>query len=175
MLGWFGAVRERRENSRIASIFADRSKRIADDLAAAQRFKEQSEAAGTAYQKALAEARNRAQTIAAETRERQAAQAETANKRLEEQLNEKLAAAAVHKIASGHTVFAGQRLEGFYVDLGAVFDLADLDSVRRATLFGEILSLGAQAWMTGTDIEMFAPLRGRADIFEVADSLPRLI
>ena len=78
---------------RIAAIFADRSKRIADDLAAAQRFKEQSEAAATAYQKALAEARNRAQTIATETRGRQAAEAETANKRLEEQLNEKLAAA----------------------------------------------------------------------------------
>jgi F-type H+-transporting ATPase subunit b len=78
---------------RIAAIFAERSKRIADDLAAAQRFKEQSEAAATAYQKALAEARNRAQTIATETRGRQAAEAETANKRLEEQLNEKLAAA----------------------------------------------------------------------------------
>src|SRR5262249_59590113 len=39
---------------------------------------------------------------------------------------EGLASAAVHKIANGHTVFAGQRLEGFYVDLGAVFDLADL-------------------------------------------------
>ena len=73
---------------RIAAIFAERSKRIADDLAAAQRFKEQSEAAATAYQKELAEARNRAQTIATETRGRQAAEAETANKRLEEQLNE---------------------------------------------------------------------------------------
>ncbi len=52
---------------------------------------------------------------------------------------------------------------------------AHLDAVRRAALFDEILSLGAQAWMTGTDIEMFAPLRGRADIFEVADSFPRLI
>jgi uncharacterized protein DUF4331 len=39
---------------------------------------------------------------------------------------EALAAQAVHGIASGHTVFAGQRLDGFYVDLGAVFDLADL-------------------------------------------------
>jgi hypothetical protein len=37
-----------------------------------------------------------------------------------------LAARAVHHIDSGHTVFAGQRLEGFYVDLGAVFDLGDL-------------------------------------------------
>ena len=78
---------------RIGGIFAERSKRIADDLAAAQRFKEQSEAASAAYQKALTEARNRAQAIAAETRERQAVEAEAVNKRIEEQLNEKLAAA----------------------------------------------------------------------------------
>ena len=78
---------------RVAGIFAERSKRIADDLAAAQGFKEKSEAASAAYQKSLAEARNRAQAIAAETRERQAAEAETANKRLESQLHEKLAAA----------------------------------------------------------------------------------
>ena len=78
---------------RIGAIFAERSKRIADDLGAAQRFKEQSEAAGAAYQKALADARNRAQAIAAETREKQAAEAEANNKRLEDQLHEKLAAA----------------------------------------------------------------------------------
>ena len=51
---------------RIAAIFAERSKRISDDLAAAQRFKEQSEAANTAYQKSLADARSRAQMIANE-------------------------------------------------------------------------------------------------------------
>lgn len=50
---------------------------------------------------------------------------------------------------------------------------AHLDAMRRAALFGEILELGAQAWMTGTDIEMFASLRGCADIFDVADSKPR--
>jgi len=37
-----------------------------------------------------------------------------------------LAQAAVHQLPTGETVFAGQRAEGFYVDLGAVFDLADL-------------------------------------------------
>jgi DNA replication and repair protein RecF len=52
---------------------------------------------------------------------------------------------------------------------------AHLDSVRRSALFGEILELGAQAWMTGTDIDMFAPLRGKAQLFAVADSLPRPI
>ena len=37
-----------------------------------------------------------------------------------------LAQAAVHHLPTGETVFAGQRLEGFYVDLGSIFDLADL-------------------------------------------------
>jgi hypothetical protein len=37
-----------------------------------------------------------------------------------------LAQAAVHSLPGGVNVFAGQRLEGFYVDLGAVFDLGDL-------------------------------------------------
>jgi len=39
---------------------------------------------------------------------------------------ETLATEAVHSIGGGRTVFAGQRLEGFYVDLGSIFDLADL-------------------------------------------------
>ena len=33
-----------------------------------------------------------------------------------------LAEEAVNSLPGGRTVFAGQRLEGFYVDLGAVFD-----------------------------------------------------
>ena len=37
-----------------------------------------------------------------------------------------LAASAVNDLAGGIQVFAGQRADGFYVDLGAVFDLADL-------------------------------------------------
>jgi DNA replication and repair protein RecF len=52
---------------------------------------------------------------------------------------------------------------------------AHLDATRRAALFDEILELGAQAWLTGTDMDMFAPLRVKADLFEVADSQPRLI
>jgi hypothetical protein len=34
--------------------------------------------------------------------------------------------AAVHELPGGIKVFAGQRAEGFYVDLGAIFDLGDL-------------------------------------------------
>ena len=48
--------------------------------------------------------------------------------------------------------------------------VAHLDGTRRAALFEEILALGAQAWMTGTELSMFAPLSGDADIFEIADS-----
>jgi len=44
---------------------------------------------------------------------------------------------------------------------------AHLDSRRRAALFEEILALGAQAWMTGTDHSLFEGLKGRADVFAV--------
>ncbi len=37
-----------------------------------------------------------------------------------------LAAAAIHDLGGGTHVFAGQRAEGFYVDLGAIFDLGNL-------------------------------------------------
>lgn len=44
---------------------------------------------------------------------------------------------------------------------------AHLDARRRHALFDEILALGAQAWMTGTDVSLFDGLCGRADIFLV--------
>ena len=78
---------------RIGSILADRSKRIADDIGAAQQLKERSDAAHAAYEKALADARGRAQGIANETREREAAAAEETNKHLEAELHQRLAAA----------------------------------------------------------------------------------
>jgi DNA replication and repair protein RecF len=46
---------------------------------------------------------------------------------------------------------------------------AHLDSERRAALFDEVVALGIQSWMTGTDAQLFAPLRGRAQILRVAD------
>ncbi|GAA2037977.1 DUF4331 domain-containing protein [Catenulispora yoronensis] len=42
-----------------------------------------------------------------------------------------LARAAVHNLGGGRTVFAGQRAEGFYVDLGAIFDLGDLRPIAN--------------------------------------------
>ena len=44
---------------------------------------------------------------------------------------------------------------------------AHLDESRRAALFDEVLVLGAQAWMTGTDLKAFDALRGRARFHRV--------
>ena len=46
---------------------------------------------------------------------------------------------------------------------------AHLDTARRAALFDEIETLGLQAFMTGTEAELFAPLKGRAQFVRVAD------
>ena len=78
---------------RVGEILQARRDRIESDLAEAQRHKEESEAALAAYEKALADARNRAQAIANETRDKLMAEAETARKLLENDLNAKLAEA----------------------------------------------------------------------------------
>lgn len=57
-----------------------------------------------------------------------------------------LAAQAVHRLSGGETVFAGQRLEGFFVDLGAVFDLADLRPFQNLHVAG----MAAAAGVDGT-------------------------
>jgi DNA replication and repair protein RecF len=46
---------------------------------------------------------------------------------------------------------------------------AHLDAARRAALYEEILGLGAQAWLTGTDAADFDGLAGRAQFFAVRD------
>ena len=77
----------------IGGILAARAGRIEGDLAEANRLKAQSDEALRAYEKALADARGRAQALANETRERLNAQAEENRKKLEGELNAKLAAA----------------------------------------------------------------------------------
>ena len=47
---------------------------------------------------------------------------------------------------------------------------AHLDDEHRAALFAEILALGAQAWITGTDRAVFSDLAGRAQFHEVSAS-----
>jgi DNA replication and repair protein RecF len=50
---------------------------------------------------------------------------------------------------------------------------AHLDEARRAALFAEILRIGSQAWMTGTDIQAFAALEGHATFLRVEDGVVR--
>jgi DNA replication and repair protein RecF len=52
---------------------------------------------------------------------------------------------------------------------------AHLDSMRRSALFAEIVALGAQAWLTGTDRAVFAPLEevGTAQFFVVSEGSAR--
>ncbi len=57
---------------------------------------------------------------------------------------ETLAGEAIHSLPGGRTVFAGQRLEGFYVDLGSIFDLANLRPFEN-------LHIGALAATVGVD------------------------
>lgn len=46
---------------------------------------------------------------------------------------------------------------------------AHLDTGRRAALFEALLRLDSQAWLTGTDPALFAPLRGAAQFLSVND------
>src|SRR5689334_16969577 len=61
---------------RVSGIIEARHNAIEGDLAAAQKFKDQSDAALKAYEADLAAARSRAQAIATETREKQNAATE---------------------------------------------------------------------------------------------------
>lgn len=69
-----------------------------------------------------------------------------------------LAAAAVHKLDSGETVFAGQRSDGFFVDLGAIFDLGDIR---------ELNSLHLIPSPTGTSVDPLAKMNVHAIAIKV--------
>src|SRR6478609_1257740 len=57
---------------RVGGIIDARANKIEGDLAEAQRLKGEADAANTAYEKALADARSRAQALASATRDKQA-------------------------------------------------------------------------------------------------------
>lgn len=102
---------------RIGSIFEERRDRIADDLAEAQRLKDDSDVAIGNYEKALADARNRAQAMANETRERMSAEADERRKALEQQLNLKLAEA--ERTITATKTAAMTNVRGIAVDAAA--------------------------------------------------------
>jgi F-type H+-transporting ATPase subunit b len=78
---------------RVGSLLDARQNAIEGDLAAAQKLKDESDAALKAYESELAAARSRAQAIGTETREKLNAASEAERKTLEERLAVKLAEA----------------------------------------------------------------------------------
>ena len=65
----------------------------------------------------------------------------------------------------GEVTFNGHAIECRVLLLDEI--AAHLDIERRAALFEEIVALGAQAWLTGTDRSLFAPLEGCAKFFTI--------
>ncbi|WP_454918173.1 F0F1 ATP synthase subunit B [Xanthobacter sediminis] len=126
---------------RIGRILEERHDRIADDLEEANKHKAESEAAQASYEKALTEARAKANTIAGETRNRLAADSDANRKALEAQLNAKLSAAE-QRIATTKTE-AMSHVRGIAVDttdaivstlIGTSAPKADLEKAVDAAL-----------------------------------------
>jgi F-type H+-transporting ATPase subunit b len=99
---------------RIGGIVEARRSRVEGDIAEAGRLKDQSDAALKAYEKSLADARGRAQALANETRDKLHAEAEETRKRLEGELNIKLADAEKTIAATKSAAMANVR--GIAVD-----------------------------------------------------------
>ena len=78
---------------RVGGIFAARRERVDSDVGEARRLREEADASLAAYEKALADAHSRGQSIASETHTRLTAEGEARRKSLEAELNAKLAEA----------------------------------------------------------------------------------
>jgi F-type H+-transporting ATPase subunit b len=76
---------------RVGAILENRRQRVDGDIAEAQNLKGQSDAAIAAYDKALVDARGRAQALANDTMQKQAAAADANRKDLEAKLNVRIA------------------------------------------------------------------------------------
>jgi F-type H+-transporting ATPase subunit b len=94
---------------RVESVIEKRQNTIEGDLAAAQKLKDESDAALKAYEAELASARSRAQAIGNETREKLNAAAEAERKKLEDQLTAKLSAAEKQIAATRETAMSNVR------------------------------------------------------------------
>ena len=71
-----------------------------------------------------------------------------------------LANAAIHDLPNGGKFFAGQRAEAFYVDLGAVFDLADLPGAADT----DIAQRDAEELATLQEAFLASPWAGRTPV-----------
>jgi F-type H+-transporting ATPase subunit b len=94
---------------RVGGIFAARQERKDADTAQARQFREEADAALAAYEKALADAHTRGQSIASETHARLTAEGEARRKALEADLNAKLAEAEKQISATKQAAMANVR------------------------------------------------------------------
>jgi F-type H+-transporting ATPase subunit b len=121
---------------RVGGVIDARQNAIEGDLAAAQKLKDDSDAALKAYESELASARSRAQAIGAETREKLNAASEAERKTLEERLSLKLADA--EKTIASTREAAMSNVRGIAADAAAAIVrqltgvLPDGSSVDRA-------------------------------------------
>ena len=78
-----------------------------------------------------------------------------------------LADQAVHSLPGGRKVFAGQRAEGFYVDLGAVFDLGDLRPFQNLHAFRTLPARDGVNATTKVNVHTIAIQVPKADLLAV--------
>jgi F-type H+-transporting ATPase subunit b len=128
---------------RVGGLLDERQNAIDGDLSAAQKLKDDSDAALKAYESELAAARSRAQAIGSETREKLNAASEAERKTLEDRLSVKLAEAE-KTIASTRTAAMGN-VRGIAADAAAAIvqrltgmapDGKSVDSAVDASLKG---------------------------------------
>jgi F-type H+-transporting ATPase subunit b len=128
---------------RVSKTLDNRQNAIDGDLAAAQKLRDESDAALKAYEAELAAARARAQAIGAETREKLNAQSEAERKSLEDRLAGKLADA--EKTIASTRAAAMSNVHGIAADaasaivqqlIGTAPDTKAVDSAVAASLKG---------------------------------------
>ncbi|GGE14813.1 ATP synthase subunit b 2 [Aureimonas endophytica] len=124
----------------IGGTLSDRRHRVTADLDAAAKMKADADAAHAAYEQNLAEARSRSHAIAAEARDSAKASAEAERKRVEGDLDAKLAAAQsrIGDIKSRALAEVGQIAED--VTQSILADIAKLD-VSREEAAGAVASV----------------------------------
>jgi len=67
-----------------------------------------------------------------------------------------LAQAAIHQLPGGEIVFAGQRNDGFFADLGAVFDLGDLRPFQNLHIAPMAAAAGIDTLKSGINVHTIA-------------------
>ena len=126
---------------RVASILEERETRVATDLDAAAKLKADTDHAIAAYEKALADAKAKAQAIATETRDRLQGETDARRKAIEADLAVKLEAAEAQITASKAQAMTNVR--GIAVDaaqaivqqlVGTAPSVADVEAAVARTL-----------------------------------------